>query len=133
MPHRTHRTHKTYDTAKFSRYLKGLVDASGLTMRQISLRGGLDHGSVARFIRGRHPHRDSCLLLAEVLNVDPNEVLKMAGYEPMPVMDRTLIDPGEFPPEVKEFAADLASIPSARRREIIAALRALVKSDLPVT
>ena len=124
-------THKVYDTDKFSRYLKGLVQASGLTMRQVSLRAGLDHGAVGRFIRGRHPHRDSCLLLAEVLQVDPNQVLAMAGYQPMPVVDRSLIDPDEFPPEVKELAADLASIPPGRRREIIAALRVVVKSDLP--
>jgi transcriptional regulator with XRE-family HTH domain len=121
---------KSYDAKAFSRYLKGLVEASELTMRQVSLRAGLDHGAVSRFVRGRHPHRDSCLLLAETLQVDPNQVLVMAGYEPMPVVDRSLIDPADFPPEVKEFAADLATIPADRRREIIAALRVLVKSGL---
>jgi len=69
-------------------------------------------------------------LLAEVLEVDANEMLAMAGYEPMPVVDRSLIDPHEFPPEVKEFAKELSSIAPERRREIMLAVRTLVKPEL---
>lgn len=121
---------KDYDARKFSNYLKNLIESRGLSMRQASLQGGMDHGAAGRFIRGRRPHRDSCLLLAEVLEVDANEMLAMAGYEPMPVVDRSLIDPHEFPPEVKEFAKELSSIAPERRREIMLAVRTLVKPEL---
>ena len=119
-----------YDAEKFSSYLQRLLQARGLTMRRASLSAGLDHGAVGRFIRGRRPHRDSCLLLAEALQVDPNEMLAMAGYEPMPVVDRSRIDPQEFPPDVKAFARELATMPAERRREVFSALRVLLKADL---
>jgi len=118
---------KTYRAAAFSEYLRELIERSGKSMRRVSLEAGLSHGAVGSFIRHfRRPHRDSCLLLAEVLGVDPNEMLRMAGYEPMPVVERSLIDPTEFPSDVKALAAQLAAIAPARRREIIGAIEQLL-------
>lgn len=125
---------KTYDAAAFSEYLQKLIARSGKSMRQISLAAGLSHGAVGGFIRyTRHPHRDSCLLLAEVLGVDPNEMLQMAGYEPLPIVERSLIDPAEFPSDVKAFAEKFKNIPPERRREIFDALEVLLKNDFMKT
>jgi transcriptional regulator with XRE-family HTH domain len=120
-----------YEPGRFSNYLKTLLKEHDLSMRKASLEAGLNHSAVGGFVRGRRPHRDSCLLLAEYFHVDPNEMLAAAGYEPMPVVDRSLIDPQEFAPEVKEFAAELMHIESRRRREIITALRTLLKIEMP--
>jgi len=123
---------KTYHAAAFSEYLQELIARSGKSMRQISLAAGLSHGAVGGFIRHfRRPHRDSCLLLAEVLGVDPNEMLQRAGYEPMPVVERSLIDPAEFPSDVKALAAKLATLTPARRREIIEGIEFLLRPELP--
>ena len=116
-----------FDPTRLSKYLKGLLKARGLTMRKASLQAGLNHSSVGGFVRGRRPHRDTCLILAEYFHVDPNEMLAEAGYEPMPLVDRSLIDANEFAPEVKEFAAELMRFSPQRRREIIAGLRMVLK------
>jgi hypothetical protein len=60
--------------------------------------------------------------------VPPNELLAAAGFEPLTVVDRTLIDPQDFPADVKAFAADLARLPAERRREVINAVRVLLQN-----
>lgn len=122
---------RNYDAQSFSRYLQTMVEQSGSTMRKVSLAAGLNHGAVGNFVRKhRRPHRDSCLLLAEVLKVDPNEMLKMAGYAPMPLVDRSMIDPNDFPADVKSFAAKLTAIAPVRRKEIIEGLTRLLGTEL---
>lgn len=122
---------KTYNAAAFSEYLRELIERSGKSMRRVSMEAGLSHGAVGSFIRHfRRPHRDSCLLLADVLGVDPNEMLRRAGYEPMPVVERSLIDPAEFPSDVKALAAKLATLTPVRRREIIDAVELLIRPEL---
>ncbi len=124
---------KTYNAAAFSEYLQRLIARSGKSMRRVSIEAGLSHGAVGGFIRHfRRPHRDSCLLLAETLGVDPNEMLQMAGYDPLPVIERSLIDPADFPSDVKALAAKLATIAPARRREIIVALEQLLRPELDI-
>jgi len=121
---------KDYDPARFVPYLRGLVKARGESNRSVSLRAGLDHGAVTRFLQGRKaPRRDTCLLLANALDTDPNEMLVMAGYEPLAMLDRSLVDPKELPPDVKEFAAALKQIPPARRRAMFRAIRTLAQAD----
>lgn len=121
---------KNFNAPEFSRFLKELVVSRHTTMRHASLQAGLDHGAVGRFTRGRRPSRDSCLLMAEVFEVDPNEMLARAGYDPMPIVDRTLIDPGEFPPDVKAFATQMMALEPERRREIFNAVKTLLKAEL---
>jgi len=121
---------KNFNAPEFCQYLKNLVESRHTTMRQASLQAGLDHGAVGRFTRGRRPSRDSCLLLAEVFEVDPNEMLARAGYEPMPIVDRTLIDPNEFPPDIKAFATELMAFEPERRREIFGAVKTLLKAEV---
>jgi len=118
-----------FEPERLTEYLSTLLKERGLSMRKASLEAGLNHGAVGGFVRGRRPHRDSCLILAEYFQVDPNEMLAAAGYDPMPVVDRSLIDPQEFAPEVKEFAAELMQFGPERRREIITAMRMLLSSN----
>jgi transcriptional regulator with XRE-family HTH domain len=121
---------KQYDPKRLRRYLDELLAARGLNMRQASLAAGLNQGAVSQMRSGRRPHRDSLLLLAEALEVPPNELLAAAGFEPLPVIDRTLIDPHDLPADVKAFAADLARLDSERRRVVIKAVRALLAPEL---
>ncbi len=116
-----------YNWERMSEYLKTLLEKRDVSMRKASLEAGLNHGAIGSFVRGRRPHRDSCLIMAEYFNVDPQDMLAMAGYEPMPLVDRSLIDPNEFPPDIKEFSAELMGFEPDRRREIIGAMRTLLK------
>ena len=118
---------ENFNAKKLTDYLAEVLESRGLNMRQVSLQAGLNPGTVSSYMQGKRPHRDACLLLAEAMGVNPNDLLVAAGYKPLPILDRSLIDPAEFPPDVKEFAAELSRYDWERRREIMAAVRTLLK------
>jgi len=66
-------------------------------------------------------------LLAQHFEVNPNEMLAVAGYDPIALFDLSLADPDEFPPEVKALAGALTEIPDVeKRRQLCTLLGALV-------
>ena len=90
---------------------------------------GLDHGAVLRFLKGEfRPARDACIELAVYFDMNPNELLQLAGYEPMPIFDLSLIDPDEFPAEVKRVAKALSTISDMSiRRQMCKAILLLLE------
>ena len=120
---------KNYNHQRFAQYLEKLVKSRGTTYRDASLRADMDHSAITRFRGGQLPRRDSCIMLAHALDSDPNEMLKAAGYEPLPMLDRSLVDPNDFPNDIKEFAAGLKKIPPERRRELFIAFRTMARAD----
>lgn len=119
---------KEYDREAFAEYLERLRQERNESYREASLRAGLDHGSLARYIKKhQRPTRESCIALADHFGVNPNELLTRAGYEPMHFFDRSLVDPAAYPPEVEEVASYLARMkPASRRREVCRAVRELL-------
>ncbi len=108
-----------YKREEFVPYLQALVDKDGRSMRKISLAAGQDHSAVRRVLKlGTRPTRDACIALAHVFNIDPNEFLQKAGYEPLAYFDLSLADPNEFSPDVKQVARELMKIEdiNVRRR-----------------
>lgn len=108
-----------YDYRPLAARLRQLLDATHQSARQASLGAGLDHGAVVRFLNGEfRPARDACIQMAVYFDLNPNEFFELAGYPPMEIFDLSLIDPGEFPPEVKRVAKTLTEIkdPAARAR-----------------
>ncbi len=105
-------------------YLQAVAE----TYREAAIKAGLDRSAVWRLLhQGARPHRDACILLAQHFEVNPNEMLAAAGYEPIALFDLSLTTPGEFPPEVKALAQALTDIPDAgKRRRICTLLGALV-------
>lgn len=118
-----------FNPATFKAYLRQLLTAHNYTMRQASLRCNLDPSAIGRFMHGVQPHRDSCMLLAQGLQADPNRMLVMAGYDPLPIMDWSMINPDEFAPDVKAFAAEIQLLAPERRRAIFEAVRTLCHAE----
>lgn len=116
-----------YDQEQFVAFLTRLLEERNETYREAAMRSGLDRSAVWRFLhQGKRPHRDACILLAQHFELNPNEMLAAAGYEPIPLFDLSLTDPGEFPPEVKALAQALTAIPDPARRRLCTLLGALV-------
>ena len=121
-----------YDPTPFIKLVEAYLKKHGTTMRAVSLKAGMNASTLANYMRGiRRPHRDSCFLLAETMGIDPNELLLSVGYPPLPVLDRSLINPEDFPPDVKAFANELRQIAPLRRKEIMDGLRELLKAEWP--
>ena len=100
-----------YDPDMFVPFLRRLMEARNESYRETSLKAGLDRSAMWRFLNKRNrPHRDACILLAQHFEINPNEMLQMAGYDPLPLFDLSLADPDEFPPEVKAVAQALTDI-----------------------
>ncbi|MBN1815659.1 MAG: hypothetical protein JXA14_27745, partial [Anaerolineae bacterium] len=75
------------------------------------------------------PTRESCIALADHFGVNPNEILTRAGYDPLQIFDRSLVDPRALAPEVEDLARFLNQIsPIGRRREVCRAVRDLVEA-----
>ncbi len=73
-----------YDRTGLIQALEELLAERNESMREASLGAGLDHGAIRRYVRyGRRPTRDSLLLLADHFEVNPNDLLELAGYERM--------------------------------------------------
>jgi transcriptional regulator with XRE-family HTH domain len=119
---------KPYDRAALADYLEELRQARNESYREASLAAGLDHGALLRYTKKRsRPTRESCITLADHFGVNPNEILTRAGYDPLQIFDRSLVDPDALAPEVEELAAFLNNLsPPARRREVCNAVRELV-------
>ena len=120
-----------YDPKPFQDLLRALLRQTGESYRQASLAAGLPHNAISKYLRGVRPRRDACVALADHFRVNPNELLKAAGYEPLHLFDRSLIEPGELSPEVKELATRVQRIrdPVVRRR-LIEAMKVLVDAYL---
>ncbi|HHJ06234.1 MAG TPA: XRE family transcriptional regulator [Anaerolineae bacterium] len=123
-------TPTNYNYKQFIGYLDNLVASRDTSYRDAALKVGLEHGTISRLRNKRQvPRRDTCILLAEALASDPNEMLQMAGYKPLAILDPSLVDPADFPSDIKEFAASLKKIPFERRRALFSAFQVMAKAD----
>ena len=122
------RRRQTGDLEKLSAFLGRLLKERNETMRQASLAAGLEHGAMHRYVKEkRRPTRESCIALASHYEINPNELLVLAGYDPMVYFDPSLLGTGDYPPEVKEVATLLTRIPDyTARREMCQAVREVV-------
>ncbi len=124
--------HEQFDHKKFGAFIRPLLTDRGLTMRRACLQAGMNQSTLAHYLRGiRAPTRDSLLLLAETLDIDANEMLAAAGYEPLPALNRAMLDTSELPPDLRVLALELARVEPVRRNEIVRAIRSLLKAELP--
>ena len=119
---------KAYDRAAFSDFLRGLLEENNLSMREASIKSGMTHGSMSRFItKHDRPTRESCIIIADYFGKNPNEVLPLAGYDPMHLFDQSLIHPDALPIEVAVLARYLSQVqPIARRRKLCQTIQGLL-------
>lgn len=71
-----------------AQFLDDQCKQRGLSWREASLKAGLDHGAISRFISGTTPSPASCRKLATLFGVEEDLVLVLAGHK----IDQTKAD-----------------------------------------
>lgn len=119
---------KGYDPAPLVAALEGLLAERNESYREAALRSGLDHSAVRRYVcEKRRPSREALLALGDHFGVNPNELLKLAGYAPLRMFERSTEDLGGVSVDVRELVDELERIgdPVLRRR-LVEAIRLLI-------
>lgn len=117
-----------YDPAPFVARLKQLLSERNLSERRAGLESGLDHQSVRRMMIGQRPDMVRCILLADYLEVNPNELLALTGWPRLKVFDIATETAKNLPVEVVEVARRLAQLPNPyQRQKVAAAILALLE------
>ena len=123
---------KGYDPKRLVPVLEELLEKKNESYREASLKAGLDHGSMRRYLRdGKRPSMNALFLLANHFDVNPNTLLVLADYPPMRMFEREPADLDKLTPDVRRLAEDLERIgdPTLRWR-LAAALRLLIAGYL---
>jgi len=111
--------------------LRGLfVNANYLGLRQVGIESGLDHQVIRRLkeVRAKRPNMTYCILLADYFGINPNELLQLAGWPSLKLLDIKRASIDNLPPEAVDVALDIARIPDPRtRKQVAEAVRVLLK------
>jgi transcriptional regulator with XRE-family HTH domain len=121
-----------YDPACLAQALDELRRGRNESYRETSLKAGLDHGALRRYVcDGRRPQRQALIALADHFGVNPNELLPLAGYPPMKLFERVAVDPDSLPSDIGGLVEDLQRIPDrAQRRKLVEAVSVLLAGYL---
>ena len=119
---------KKFDGTQLAARLQALLDQRNESYREAALAAGLDHQAVGRILREKmRPMVQTCILLANHFDINPNELLMLAGYAPLKVFDIQTATAEHLPPEAVEVALDIAKITDpGTRRKVASAIRALL-------
>ena len=120
--------HSTFDAEPLISRIKELLKKHNESFREASLRTGLDHQAIRRILSGQKPQMHVCILLADHFGVNPNEILKLAGWPTLKAFDVSGVDMVNLPPEATEVALAVAKISEPGiRREVTDAVLILLK------
>jgi len=111
---------KLYDHDRLSARIQELLKKANESMRQASMRSGLDHQAVRRIIIKQRPNITTCILLARHFDINPNEILELAGWPAMEAFSLTNPDLQNLPPEAASVALDIARIKNPGTRKQVA-------------
>ena len=119
---------KGYSPEPFIARLQTLMDKRNLSMRFVALQAGLDHQAIRRIQAGKRPDMTCCILLANLFDINPNELLQLAGWPSLKAFDIRTASAENLPPEAVDVALDLARIPDpGTRKQVAEAVRTLLK------
>ena len=120
---------KHYDPKPLKARVEQLLTDHNESYREAALRSGLDHQSVRRILSvGQRPAVNTCILLADHFEVNPDEFLELAGHPPLKVFEVKTPNAQRLPPEAVEVALDIARISSPGTRKAVAsAIRTLLQ------
>ena len=124
-------TQKTrFDSQRLAEVLDRLRRARNESFREASLRAGLDAGALRRYVVNRQrPAPEALFALAHHFEVNPNDLLELAGYDRIPLLDQPPRD--MLPAEVRPLVDDLARIPDpGLRQRLVRAIRLLIAGYL---
>jgi hypothetical protein len=118
---------KKLDIRPFTERLKALLEAKNETMRKAALNAGLDHQAMRRVVDGGRPNMTSCILLGNYFEVNPNELLQLAGWPTLHTFDVQGISAENLLPEAVEVAVRLSRVASpGKRRKLARAFEAIL-------
>jgi len=120
--------HAIFDSEPLISRIKDLLKKHNESYREASLRSGLDHQAIRRILSGQKPQMHICILLADHFGVNPNEILRLAGWPTLKAFDVSIVDAVNLPPEATEVALAVAKISEPGvRREVTDAILILMK------
>lgn len=120
--------HATFDSEPLISRIKDLLKKHNESYREASLRSGLDHQAIRRILSGQKPQMHICILLADHFGVNPNEILRLAGWPTLKAFDVSIVNAVNLPPEATEVALAVAKISEPGvRREVTDAILILMK------
>lgn len=120
--------HATFESEPLISRIKDLLKKHNESYREASLRSGLDHQAIRRILSGQKPQMHICILLADHFGVNPNEILRLAGWPTLKAFDVSIVDAVNLPPEATEVALAVAKISEPGvRREVTDAILILMK------
>jgi transcriptional regulator with XRE-family HTH domain len=109
-----------YDSKPLQARLQQLLKAHNESYREAALRSSLDHQALGRVLRvGMRPAIQTCILLADHFDINPNELITLAGHAPLKMFEVKAIKGQPLPPEVAELALKIASIQGAATRKAV--------------
>jgi lambda repressor-like predicted transcriptional regulator len=118
---------KSYDHDQLSSRIQELLKKANESMRQASMRSGLDHQAVRRIITKQRPNITTCVLLARHFDINANEILELAGWPAMEAFSLSNPDLQNLPPEAASVALDIARIKDpGTRKQVAEAIRTLL-------
>lgn len=117
-----------YDPAPFIERIEKLRTKRNLSLRQAGLQAGLDHQAFRRMKAGARPDMIYCILLADFFEVNPNELLLLAGWPALNAFDVASVSEENLPPEAVDVALALSKISdSGTRKQVAEAVMVLLK------
>ena len=124
-----------YDPEPLVRLLEQLRAERNESYREASLNAGLDQETMRRYcVRRQRPQMQALIILADHYGVNPNDLLRAAGYRPLALFERAQVNPESIPSDVKELVDDLSRIADpVLRRRVIEAVRVLAGGYLGQT
>jgi transcriptional regulator with XRE-family HTH domain len=116
---------RQYDPKPLAKMMRRLMAERELSDRQASLQAGLDRAALYRYLElGQRPSRDALIALADLFGVNPNDMLALAGYEPLAIFEIAMAG---VPPDLKGIIERLQAIDDlAARSRVRAALETLL-------
>ena len=120
---------KRYDPKPLKARIEQLLIEHNESYREAALRSGLDHQAVRRILSvGQRPAVQTCILLADHFDVNPNEFLELAGHLPLKMFNVQNVTAQRLPREAVDVALDVARISNPGTRKAVAsAIRTLLQ------
>lgn len=111
---------RPYNPTPVVKRLKELLEKHNESYRETALACGLDHQAVRRILEGYRPSMPTCILLANHFDINPNELLDLAGQPTLKAFEIQTANAEHLPPEAVDVAFKLSKIREPGMRKQVA-------------
>jgi transcriptional regulator with XRE-family HTH domain len=119
---------RPYDPTPVVKRLKELLEKHNESYREAALACGLDHQVVRRILEGYRPSIPTCILLANHFDINPNELLDLAGQPTFKAFEIQTASADHLPPEAVDVALRISKIKDpGTRKKVAEAIQVLLQ------